>query len=1018
MRYFTLLTLLLPLISWADDIEIYRGTADRINPNVLFIMDTSGSMGWNAAGNRTLGGNHPDSRMYQVRQVAKEVVADTNGINIGLMRFSGNDVNNEGGYVTLPLENVDTARAGFNAAIDAYPTSGGTPITETLDEAIRYLKGQRVDYANGEECRWIRRWGRWRRVCTDIQLGDRSIIDSSNNYISPITDECQKNHIVLFTDGEASVDQSSNRYIQNLIRSYTDPDKPAIMQNNCSGDGGCAEELAFYTHNTDASTTLPGEQRIYVHTIGGFDSRARGKLNSIATHGGGIASYGESADTLKVELTKIFDEISKSAASFTAPAVSVNAYNNLENLDELYYSVFKPSDKATWYGNLKRYRVAGNEILDMKNDPAVDPSTGFFADNARSFWTLDDEAPDGDNIIKGGAASRLTLDRKVVSNLGSSNLMATENRISENNSSLDYSLLQLPFGVDRSEYTSVLQWARGVDVKDEDGDGSTTDARHYMEDPLHSRPSLVTYDFADDGSNYQSTIFIATNSGVLHAFSTDESDPKEHFAFIPKDLLGNLYQYYKGASPLSKVYGLDGSITTWHNDINHDGRVNGGDTVYLYVGMRRGGRNYYALDVTDLNNPKFLWQINGGSGDFNNLGQTWSRPIKSKANVNGVATDVLFFAGGYDPAEDNYTTRTDHNMGNSIYMVDARTGRLLWSAGRSGESLSLSDMRSSFPGDLTLLDWDGDSLADIMYAADVGGRIWRFDFNDEASSAADFAQGGVIADLNGGHQSDNIRFYNQVDVTYTTDRSITIDDPANPGQTITVGQSRLQLAVGSGFRAHPLSTRVADTFYIINDYDITTQPSEYTAVRENELANYANFSSEPVSKIERGLYFRLPSSGEKVMARSVTVNNSTLFTTFRPTDGSARSGCEADIGSSRLYTITPERLLEKQELDLPGIPPEPIILVSKPSIADSIGSSDGGSSGGSGSGSGDNSPEPPTPDDCEAYTANVFVAAETGGILNNACASVRRTHSKVVRNNNEQSGEKENDSADGEDYFQ
>jgi Mg-chelatase subunit ChlD len=37
---------LLPLFVHADDTEIYTGTAERDAPNVIFIMDTSGSMGW------------------------------------------------------------------------------------------------------------------------------------------------------------------------------------------------------------------------------------------------------------------------------------------------------------------------------------------------------------------------------------------------------------------------------------------------------------------------------------------------------------------------------------------------------------------------------------------------------------------------------------------------------------------------------------------------------------------------------------------------------------------------------------------------------------------------------------------------------------------------------------------------------------------------------------------------------------------------------------------------------------
>ena len=37
-----------------------------------------------------------------------------------------------------------------------------------------------------------------------------------------------------------------------------------------------------------------------------------------------------------------------------------------------------------------------------------------------------------------------------------------------------------------------------------------------------------------------------------------------------------------------------------------------GDQVYVYFGMRRGGKSYYALDVSDPDDPKILWRINKG----------------------------------------------------------------------------------------------------------------------------------------------------------------------------------------------------------------------------------------------------------------------------------------------------------------------------------------------------------------------------------------------------------------------
>ena len=95
--------------------------------------------------------------------------------------------------------------------------------------------------------------------------------------------------------------------------------------------------------------------------------------------------------------------------------------------------------------------------------------------------------------------------------------------------------------------------------------------------------------------------------------------------------------------------------------------------------MRRGGRSYYALDVSEKDNPKYLWSIKGGSGssDFAELGQTWSKPTKSKMRIANTVKDVIIFGGGYDPAQDYASKRTADSMGNTVFIVDAVDGSLL-----------------------------------------------------------------------------------------------------------------------------------------------------------------------------------------------------------------------------------------------------------------------------------------------------------------------------------------------------
>ena len=66
------------LVSSADDLEIYLGTAGSevtYNPNVLFIMDTSGSMGSKDDGD--------ESRMLRVQNALKETLKSGTNINAG-----------------------------------------------------------------------------------------------------------------------------------------------------------------------------------------------------------------------------------------------------------------------------------------------------------------------------------------------------------------------------------------------------------------------------------------------------------------------------------------------------------------------------------------------------------------------------------------------------------------------------------------------------------------------------------------------------------------------------------------------------------------------------------------------------------------------------------------------------------------------------------------------------------------------------------------------------------------------
>lgn len=994
-----------PLFVLSDDTEIYLGSQidrEKSLANIIFIMDTSGSMGEYSQGK---------TRLQWVQEVASEVIeesaADSNkDFNIALMSFNGSN----GAQVDMPMTRLAQATNSFRTTMNSYTANGSTPITESLDEALRYLRGDTPLYGSG------------------------SISSSKENgsYKSPITNECQTNHIVLFSDGEPTSDTSSNSAIGTAFQALNHPRKATLINDNSvdqclflqkmtqwfqlntnnpppsivqggitytfdysfnyrwhaytylipgtsNNSGECAEELALLSQTTDLvpGAKIPGMQTAVFHTVGGFaGSDALDKLKNIAKYGTPLNDDGTdqfknngpantplnyyaaaNASELKNQLSTLFGGIIKNDSTFTAPAISVNAYNRLQHKNELYYSVFSPEKNTNWKGNLKRYRLGETAIFDSKGNNAVNPLTGFFSETSHSYWTDPDGDPDGKAVDLGGISSRFALPpdnknvkdgRVVTTYLGESSLTAASNRIHPENDKLTNSLLKLDPLTDNLERKKIIAWASGIDVNNEDQGqvvGSSTDEfkdpRPFMEDPLHSHPVIVNYS-PDD-----SVVFISTNSGYLHAISPELDDPKELFSFIPKELLKNIEPYYSGSE--GKEYGLDGPISFYHKDINKNGTVESGDHIHLYTSMRRGGRNYYALDVSDPTSPSFLWQITGGAGDFEKLGQSWSKMIPAKVKWDNEEKDVLFFGGGYDrDIEDcegsgstlncgaGSLTRQQTTMGNAIYMVDAATGEYLWSASNKDADLNLTEMTNSIVSNLVVMDTKSDGLADLIYATDTGGRIWRIDV-DNSHSEDMKAYGGLIADLNES-SSNNVRFYNTLDVAYIDDKK-------------SAALPHFQLSIGSGYRAHPLDKTTRDRFYIINDFNVTNKPFEISSnkwsdfhetIKESHLVNAQavneSFSSTEDSTKPKGIYYILPNSGEKVLAPSLTADNKIFFTTYRPNDGVSSTSCEPNVGFAKLYTLTPKYgdmgsnptkdtvTVTGDSLGQTGIPPQPVLV--------------------------------------------------------------------------------------------
>ncbi len=967
------------------------------------------------------------SYIDQVQSAIEIMVKGNTRIDIGLMRFdtlkvTGNTATgSEGGSVNYPITDIIADRNDFFQRIDLTP-NGETPLSETYYEALLYFGGKTTDYSAVSN--------------PSNQVVARTLKPGGTEFESPISAVCNKSYIVVLSDGDATMDNVNtvnaagvDRLSESILSGFdkTSCNTQVTLDNNIddNDDAGsdvvnatvsnykvstvdnCLDELAHWAFTNDVAVdpTNPaheGEQKVTTHAIGfGYgDTPSQGQrdgkllLQSTADGANGEFFTADSKGELVTIFNKIISGILKVNSTFSSPAVSVNAFNRSTHLNDLYFSLFKPGEASHWEGNLKKYKLefavdsADKDgdgdvteklpfIADWLHAEAVDPATGFFSDNAKSYWNSGDAA-DGKEVSEGGVAGMFTSRasaRNVYTITGlysetsgvyvpaTGDLTAGENAVDPGNDSLTAELLLVsaePLIVaDTTNRDTVINWAKGLDALSNFGDVNTyTDQRPQMGDLLHSEPALVQY--GEDINGVADIVaYLATNDGYLHAVDVD--DGSEVFSFIPQELLPNLTTAM-AAGGSDKLYGLDGNVVAWINDINGDGDVL--DTVdgvrehaYIYVTMRRGGKNIYALDVTDRNNPSLLWVIKGGgdSGDYTELGQTWSSVNVGKIKDADVEKTVLVFGGGYDDGQDDVEVTSEDGEGRTVYIADAASGARLWTADAHDESAPVVTMNYSVPARVQTIDISGDGYIDRLYVADMGGQIFRFDINNtNGASLSSSITGGLIADLADASKAaeDRVdtnarRFYYPPDVALIN------------------AQDGLYhvLVISSGFRAGPLNDKVQDRIYMIKDRQ-TTLTSTYTTLTEDNLHNATNNiaggdaatdaarDTELTSlRSKEGWYIYLEDEtspgtwlGEKGLSEALIIAGTAIVTTYTPNLTALADSCGPSLGIGKVYFLnildaTPAfpgnldvRSERHTELVRGGIPPTPNIIMTKEGV--------------------------------------------------------------------------------------
>ena len=289
---------------------------------------------------------------------------------------------------------------------------------------------------------------------------------------------------------------------------------------------------------------------------------------------------------------------------------------------------------------------------------------------------------------------------------------------------------------------------------------------------VHSTPETVSYSATLDNSGSivdprDDYVLFGSMDGALHM--ADAESGEETFAIIPRQIIINQAEALVSDSKKIEVgepyFGVDAPwlvVTDYKYDLDSTPKKvtvdeKSGKGMFAYGGLRMGGEAFYGIKITKKSAPEMLFTITkdglssattgkSATSGFDRLGQIWNKPTAAKIRIEKDdvnPTDVLIFGGGYDMAyeDDEYVAKsTSRAKGNAIYMINAKTGELLWSVSGMIDNTKGIGMFHSIVGEITVLDRDNDGLTDHIYAADLGGQVFRIDLQNARTDKFGFEE--------------------------------------------------------------------------------------------------------------------------------------------------------------------------------------------------------------------------------------------------------------------------------------
>ncbi|UCF92793.1 MAG: PQQ-binding-like beta-propeller repeat protein [Desulfobacterales bacterium] len=832
-----------------------------VSPNILLILDHSGSMG-----------NGPGSNWEVAKATLKSLLDEFPNLRFGLMRmdgsnYSGDDywysstkVKRQGGKILKPC---GTSAAEIKSYIDGWDTSNTpqtwTNLAETLASAGRYFAtvtnadGNREGAGPQDLGYYVKNY----HYTIDGNTYDATTTDDKGNIIdttSPVQYYCQNSYVIFISDGLANYDNDWD-LVTDVIGDYDEDNdsgdcKYDASNPTCPNQGEFFDDVAKYLYEHDLRSDMDGFQNITTYVIGfQIDNPL---LSETARKGGGEYYTTTESSQLITMLRAVVKHISDKESSGTA--VSTISTSS-ETDDYLIRARFKPVSQA---GFLEAFTL-----------PYHDGDTAAWEAGAKLQ----------EKIATDGHASR-----RIYTYMSS---QVTKKQLFDASNEALKLELKAGWGTGTdAETMDVMNYLRG----DATYDGSKYRDRKdwFLGDIIYSTPVSVGppkfYYMENDYQTFKYSnlnrtrmVYVGANDGMLHAFNA--ADGSEEWVFIPENIqsklinltLADCHKYYVDLTPfVTDVW--DGS--SWK--------------TLLIGGNRLGGGEYFCLDVTDPAHDQFavLWDYTPFSH-----AKSSTLPVVGRMRGNGVDEWLAVVTSGYteDPVEGKIAALSFANGNKESIWYDGTGAVDQLSTQVKGVSRPYYSLTSP-----VAVDSDRDGWLDLVYAGDTEGSVWKFyyDYEEDGWKRLELFQTGGQS--------------------ITTRLTLAFDQE---------GRLRIYFGTGKYLVESDKFNSTQNAFYCLVEKKVTTEDNNNghftnsaTISKSNDLIDVTGILTEtdfadPVlltpedqEKIDQnGWYFLLDQPlgpAERVVEEAVVISGNVFFTSFIPNQDACGYG-----GNSRLYAV-------------------------------------------------------------------------------------------------------------------